>query len=62
MFNIKLENMKHDDTLEPWEKVSASIGIALYDPIIDDSFANVFKRADKLMYKIKKAMKAMRTD
>ena len=62
MFNIKLENMKHDDTLEPWEKVSASIGIALYDPIIDDSFANVFKRADKLMYKNKKAMKAMRTD
>ena len=62
MFKIKLENMKHDDTLEPWERVSASIGVALYDPIIDDSFANVFKRADKLMYKHKKEMKAMRVD
>ena len=62
MFRIKLENMKSDDTLEEWEKISASIGVALYDPITDDDFASVFKRADKLMYKNKKAMKAMRTD
>ena len=61
-FTTKLEELKNNDTLEQWEKVSAAIGVALYDPEVDTSFANVFKRADKLMYQNKKEMKAMRTD
>lgn len=61
-FNAKLEKISKNNSLKQWEKVSASIGVALYDPEIDNSFDNVFKRADKLMYKRKKEMKAMRVD
>ena len=61
-FTAKLEELKNNETLEQWEKVSAAIGIALYDSEVDTSFSNVFKRADKLMYQNKKEMKAMRVD
>ena len=61
-FNATIEEIQKDDSLEQWEKVSASIGVAFYDPITDTSFANVFKRADKLMYIRKKEMKATRID
>ena len=59
-FNQKLEALAADESLEPWERVSASIGIAVYDSSIDSSVANVFKRADKAMYQRKKEMKAVR--
>ena len=49
-----------DDTLEPWEKVSAALGYAIYDPIIDSNAESVFKRADQKMYACKKQMKAVR--
>ena len=52
--------MSSNEKLEPWEKVSASIGIAVYDSNIDANVANVFKRADKAMYQRKKEMKAVR--
>ena len=61
-FNATIEEIQKDNSLEQWEKVSASIGVALYDPITDTSFANVFKRADKLMYIRKKEMKATRVE
>ena len=60
--NATLENMAKDDTLEPWERVSAAIGFARYDAAADSSVANVFKRADREMYNRKKAMKALRSD
>ena len=56
----KLVEIAKDDTLEPWEKVSAAIGIAVYDKEIDTNIVNVFKRADKKMYEHKKQMKAVR--
>ena len=59
-FKVQLEMLKADDTLEPWEKVSAAIGVAIYDKIRDSSVDNVFKRADQLMYENKKEMKAVR--
>ena len=59
-FNSKLAEMEKDDALEQWEKVSAAIGVAFFDPIRDDSVDNVFKRADKAMYARKKEMKAIR--
>ena len=59
-FNNKLEKLAANKSLEPWESISASIGLAMYDPVIDHSVDNVFKRADKAMYARKKAMKAMR--
>lgn len=51
-----------DDTLQPWEKVSAAVGVALYDAETDQSAEDVFKRADQAMYADKQAMKAVRTD
>ncbi|MBO4852227.1 MAG: GGDEF domain-containing protein [Schwartzia sp.] len=61
-FNAKIEEMAQDATLEPWERISAAIGVAYYDPVTDSSAANVFKRADKAMYIRKKEMKAVRTE
>lgn len=58
--NALLEATDCDDSLEPWEKVSAAIGIAFFDHTRDQTVENVFKRADKAMYARKKAMKALR--
>jgi len=59
-FYSKLDDMVKDDFLEPWEKVSASIGAAFYDEEIDDGIDSLFKRADQKMYEKKKEMKASR--
>lgn len=61
-FKKTLATIANDNSLEPWEKVSAAIGWTLFDPETDSSVEMVFKRADELMYKNKKAMKAERTD
>ncbi len=59
-FNETLQDYANDDSLEPWEQVSAAIGYALYNKKIDSSVDNVFKRADAAMYECKKNMKALR--
>ncbi len=41
---------------EPWEKVNAAIGYALFEG--DDTVDDVFRRADHIMYENKKEMKA----
>ncbi len=61
-FNMQLAELADDGNLEPWEQVSAAIGIALFDKDIDANVLNVFKRADQKMYECKKAMKALRED
>lgn len=61
-FNDKLAEYADDPDLEYWEKISASIGIATYDPASDRNVDNVFKRADKAMYARKKEMKAVREE
>ena len=61
-FNQKIEDYANDDTLEPWEKISAAIGYAVYDKFIDHRVDNVFKRAEKAMYQRKKNMKAIREE
>lgn len=58
----EMNRKKANALLNPWEQVSAAIGFAVYDPNIDKSADDVFKRADKLMYENKIAMKAQRTD
>ncbi len=55
-----LGEIQQDDSLEPWEKVSAAIGWTRYDPDKDNDVESVFKRADNMMYENKKAMKAER--
>ncbi|WP_026651916.1 GGDEF domain-containing protein [Butyrivibrio proteoclasticus] len=59
-FKKILADLAEDDTLSPWEKVSAAIGWDKYDMRIDDSVETVFKRADARMYENKLAMKAAR--
>ena len=53
----KLEN---DETLEPWERFSAAVGMAIYDPQNDIGVDQVFTRADDEMYKNKVSMKKNR--
>ncbi|MCR4939308.1 MAG: diguanylate cyclase [Treponemataceae bacterium] len=60
-FNSRLEKLAEDESLDPWECVSAAIGYALYDEAVDKSVDDVFSRADKNMYARKKEMKAVRT-
>lgn len=48
--------------LDPWQRVSAAIGIAACDRAMDASTEDVLKRADAAMYQDKAAMKAERRD
>ena len=59
-FNEILEQYASDDSLMPWEKISASIGYTVYDPKQDTCVEDVFKWADKEMYKCKEKMHAVR--
>ena len=59
-FEDEMLILKADDSLNDWEKVSAAIGAAFFDPSTDKTVADVFKRADNLMYERKKEMKAAR--
>ncbi len=61
-FDHVLTALAGDDTLQPWERVSAAIGLAVFDPSCDNSTDSVFKRADQKMYANKLAMKAVRID
>ena len=55
IFKDRTAELLKDSTLEPWERVSAAIGIAKYDPK-KHKFANdVFKEADANMYDDKRA-------
>ncbi len=58
----EMRRRAEDETLQPWEKPSAAVGVALYDAALDHSADDVFKRADAAMYADKQAMKAVRTD
>ena len=42
-----------DQDREPWERYSAAVGMAVFDPENDISVDDVFKRADTLMYQDK---------
>lgn len=61
-FKHNLFMMEKDNSLEPWQKISAAIGIAEYDSKLDSNVTDVFKRADQKMYECKKAMKGERKD
>ncbi len=59
-FNDSLKEMAADINAEIWERISASLGYALYDPARDKSVSDVLKRADHAMYERKAEMKAIR--
>ena len=60
IFNEEIEKLSSDESLEPWERTSAAIGVALFDPGKDFTVNDVFKRADENMYQRKHDMKAFR--
>ena len=61
-FNLEMARKFANDSLQPWEKVSAAVGVATYSAVHDKTAEEVFKRADSEMYSNKLAMKAARTD
>ena len=56
-FQQTLAGLQADEALEPWERISAAIGYALFDPKQDADVESVFRRADKEMYMNKKQLK-----
>ena len=61
-FESKIEELSQNEELPPWERISASLGYALYDETIDRDAEDVFRRADKAMYDRKVEMKTVRTE
>ena len=61
-FSDKMSSMQSDDSLEPWEKISAAMGTVVYESDLYSSMEEVLKEADRRMYENKLAMKAARTD
>ena len=61
-FKNEAAKQQADDSLQPWEKVSAATGLAKYEKGRDASTEEVLRRADEAMYRDKIAMKAVRTD
>ncbi|MBR4718874.1 MAG: diguanylate cyclase [Lachnospiraceae bacterium] len=61
-FNKHLDDLQNDDTLNPWEQISAAIGYAKFDKTVDKTVEDVFKKADRAMYDRKVSMKAERKD
>lgn len=61
-FNNHLAECQKDDTLQPWEQISAAIGYYKFDKTVDKTVEDVFKKADKAMYDRKVEMKAERKD
>ena len=49
-----------DSNLDPWDRVSAAVGVCVYDPARHHETNDVFKEADNDMYRDKKAMHAGR--
>ncbi|MBQ7542493.1 MAG: diguanylate cyclase [Clostridia bacterium] len=50
------QNMR-DDSIPPWERVSAAIGFAEFNPKKKERVEQVFQRADAAMYKTKRSRK-----
>ena len=61
-FRKRISAETNNESLDMWERISAAIGYAVYDPAIDQAPADVFKRADEEMYKDKQRQKAERKD
>ncbi len=56
MLKQKMADLQ-ESKLEPWEKISAAVGMAVYDPARHTNAHDVFNEADEKMYANKRAMK-----
>ena len=61
-FNAEMKRKNLDNSLDPWEKTSAAVGVVVYEKGVHQTADEVFKKADAQMYENKIAMKAQRTD
>ena len=61
-FKDEVARLQADDSLKPWEKISAAVGIAKYEKGTHRDPEEVLRKADEAMYADKLAMKAVRTD
>ena len=61
-FKEEIARLQADDSLQPWEKISAAVGIARYEKGTHREPEEVLRKADEAMYADKLAMKAVRTD
>ena len=59
-FKSEMDHKLSNESLALWEKVSAAVGVAIFQAGVDKSADEVFKRADSEMYANKLAMKAAR--
>ncbi len=56
-FKACIERNRSEEDLEPWQRTSAAIGSAVYDPDKDCGIEDTLERADEQMYANKRAMK-----
>ena len=56
----KMIRFTRDSDLDPWDRVSAAVGLCVYDPTRHHEANDVFKDADIDMYREKKIMHAVR--
>ncbi len=56
-FKSTIHECSANNSLNPWNRVSAAIGYALYDEKMDDTAKSVLTRADREMYQNKGEMK-----
>ena len=61
-FKEEMAQIQADESLQPWEKPSAAVGLAKYIQGEHDMPDAVLRQADEYMYADKVAMKAVRTD
>lgn len=61
-FKAAMAKIQSDERLQPWQRVSAAIGMASFDRSVDSCTEDVLKRADAAMYRDKVAMKAERRE
>ena len=57
-----IEKSHTDSAISPQNRLSAAVGMAVFNAARDEDSDSVFRRADNVMYENKKAMKAVRVD
>ena len=56
-FDENMMKLVSGENLKPWEKITAAVGYAVFDPEKDHCVEDVFRRADAAMYEKKVQMK-----
>ena len=54
----RMRDTAETEGLDPWQKITAAIGVAMFDSDKDVTVEDVFRRADEAMYEKKAKMKA----